>query len=296
MKKHLIYSINVLFALILILSINSCRKENSSSNAPLDEIKSGKIIDEAKNSFNNQIGSILDYQTLSSNSKKSFRHGLAKSPDWKNAVVKTLSKVKAVLVPIAYEKDIFLKVGDTKNSYQSLKALSYLLIYNNKEKAKTIEWVTFIPDNLDYRTNGNKFTGKVIIEDWAGNFKKGYVFNKDGKIFNLNIQNENIEGPKVQSNNVKVNDVYCISTPWYGQNISGGESFWYIGGYDTSCYSTGSPYEDNYTNTGNELGGNHGETFPSDYVPVNEDYSIIKTDCISFSFSKPPPPIGKRLV
>jgi hypothetical protein len=136
-----------------------------------------------------------------------------------------------------------------------------------RKRLKQLNGLTLMPDNVSDSNKGNKFSGKVIIEDWAGNFKKGYVFNKDGKIFNLNIQNENIERPKVQSNNVKVNDVYCISTPWYGQNISGGESFWYIGGYDTSCYSTGSPYEDNYINTGNELGGNHGETFPSDYVP-----------------------------
>lgn len=269
MKKLTTYSnYKLLLLFIAVIIVNSCKKENSISNVPLIEIKSNKLINDAKNTFNHQIGSISNYQTLSSNSKKSYRHGLSKSPDWKNAAVKTLRNGKAVLVPIEYEKDIFLKVGDTKNSYQSLKTLSYLLIYNNKEKTKTIEWITLMPDDLDYRTSGNKFNGKVIIEDWAGNFKKGYVFNKDGKIFNLNIQNENIEGPKVQSNNVKVNDVYCISTPWYGQNISGGESFWYIGGYDTSCYSTGSPYEDNYINTGNELGGNHGETFPSDYITV----------------------------
>jgi hypothetical protein len=136
MKKHLIYSINVLFSLIIILSINSCKKEDSDLKQNTTD-----LITNAKQAFIDQIAINQNYQLLSSNSKKSFRHGLAKSPDWKNAAVKTLRNGKAVLVPIEYEKDIFLKVGDTKNSYQSLKTLSYLLIYDNKEKAKTIEWI-----------------------------------------------------------------------------------------------------------------------------------------------------------
>ncbi len=257
----------MLFALIIILSINSCKKEDSDLKQNTTD-----LITNAKQAFIDQIAINQNYQLLSSNSKKSFRHSLAKSPDWKNAAIKTLRKGKAVMVPIEYEKDIFLKVGDIKNSYQSLKTLSYLLIYDNKEKAKRIEWVTLIPDNVSESNKGTKFTGKVIIEDWAGNFKKGYLFNKEGKIFNLIIKNENSGGPKIQSNDVKVNDVYCVSTPWYEQGFYTNEngdlvgSGYRLGGYDTNCYDTGSPYEDDYTNPSGETDGNHGETFPSDYV------------------------------
>jgi hypothetical protein len=163
-----------------------------------------------------------------------------------------------------------------------------LLIYDNKENAKTIEWVTLIPDNISESNKGIKFTGKVIIEDWAGNFKKGYLFNKDGKIFNLIIKNENIGGPKIQSNDVKVNDVYCVSTPWYEQGFHTNEngdlvgSGYRIGGYDTNCYDTGSPYdnEDDYTDTSDETDGNQGETFPPDYVSTIDIINNINDPCL----------------
>lgn len=269
-------TIFVSIAFITFFTTNSCKKEDSDLKQNTTD-----LITNAKQAFINQIVVNQTLQLLSSNSKKSFRHGLAKSPDWKNAVVKTLSKLNAVMVPIAYEKDVFLKLGDTKNSYQSLKTLSYLLIYDDKEKAKTIEWVTLIPDNVSESNKKIKFTGKVIIEDWAGNFKKGYLFNKEGKIFNLIIKNENSGGPKIQSNDVKVNDVYCVSTPWYEQGLYTNEngdlvgSGYRIGGYDTNCYDTGRSYEDDYTNPSDETDGNQGETFPPDYVEIVPVYRDV---------------------
>lgn len=248
----------------LLLTANSCRKDSSSlkQNSP-------DFLAEAKEAFTDQIAIDQNYQLLSPSSKKSFRHGLSKSPDWKNANVVNLKKGKAVLVPIIYDKEIFLKVNNKKNNYISLKNLSYLLIYNSKGKGKTIEWVTFMPDNDSYRNDGNKFTGKVVIEDWAGNFKKGYMYDKEGKIFTLINQNGNADSPKVQSNGIKVNDVYCVSTPWYAENFFEGESLGlYIGGYDMSCFNTGSIYaQDEKVNYPNDDGGFTRETFPDDYVP-----------------------------
>lgn len=54
MKKLTTYSnYKLLLLFITVLIVNSCKKENSSSNVPLIEIKSDKLIDDAKNSFNN---------------------------------------------------------------------------------------------------------------------------------------------------------------------------------------------------------------------------------------------------
>jgi hypothetical protein len=64
MKKHLIYSINVLFALIIILSINSCKKEDSDLKQ-----NTTNLITNAKQAFIDSIAINQNYQLLSSNSK-----------------------------------------------------------------------------------------------------------------------------------------------------------------------------------------------------------------------------------
>lgn len=184
--------------------------------------------------------------------------------------MKKIKNGEAVFVPLKFDKNLYLKIG-ADNKIHKLDNLSYLLIYTNKKNQKIIEWVTLIPETI-YRNPGkDKFIGKIVIEDWFGNYKKGYYKNSAGKLFYLKVSDQNSDGLKISSSDIKTNSLICFSEPWYGENFSGdGESFIYIGGYDTFCFNTGNPYddEDNYINPGDDLGGNHGETFPSDYITV----------------------------
>ncbi|MFC5283395.1 hypothetical protein, partial [Pedobacter alpinus] len=220
----------------------------------------------------------VNSQFSSPENAKSIRHGIYKTPDWKNATIKSLHNGKAVLVPIKYNKNLFLKVSEDKNDFISLNSLSYLLISTNKKNDKVIEWVTFIPTNSNnYQKNGNKFRGKVIIENWNGNFKKAYLFENDGKIYHLKLENQNNNSVKTLSDGIKVAGTYCFQQPWYGENIADGESYWYLGGYDTYCFSTGNSYNEQ-THAENEVGGGHSEVIPEDYQPplINEEIFDIR--------------------
>ncbi|MFC5282866.1 hypothetical protein, partial [Pedobacter alpinus] len=228
----------------------------------------------------------VNSQFSSPENAKSIRHGIYKSPDWKNAAIKSLHNGKAVLVPIKYNKNLFLKVSEDKNDFISLNSLSYLLISTNKKNDKVIEWVTFIPTNSNnYQKNGNKFRGKVIIENWNGNFKKAYLFENDGKIYHLKLENKNNNSVKTLSDGIKVAGTYCFQQPWYGENIADGESYWYLGGYDTYCFSTGNSYNEQ-THAENEVGGGHSEVIPEDYQPpfiyrdVVNNLNNVGADCI----------------
>lgn len=134
----------------------------------MNEIKQpSQLVNEAKDAFENQIETLKDFQTLSSSSKSSIRHSLSKTPNWNKAFIKKIRSGNAIIVPIEYEKELYLKVGKDKKLV-SLKNLSYLIIYNDKYKNKNIEWVTAIPDENDYDPL-KKFVGKVIIENCIDN-------------------------------------------------------------------------------------------------------------------------------
>ncbi len=88
MKKLITHSTKLFLMLMLVFTIDSCKKESSISNLSLAKNPNDKLINDAKSAFDNQIGSVQSYQLLSQNSKKAIRHGLGKQPDWSNASIK----------------------------------------------------------------------------------------------------------------------------------------------------------------------------------------------------------------
>lgn len=196
MKKHLMQSIYVLFAFILIISINSCKKDKPILETDVAN-KSLDLITEAKQYFDKSIEEApIDIDLFGNKEKNKFQL-LGKKVLWDYAKVKKASMGEAIRIPILYDKETYIKAGKDKKA-MSLYNLSYLMMYKDKKNKMHTEWVITIPDD-DYvdrkRNSGVKFTGLIYVLDWHGNLIKSYKFTKEGKIFqakNLTFDNSNI--------------------------------------------------------------------------------------------------------
>lgn len=297
MKKHLIYSINVLFALIIILTINSCRKETPNLETKLS-VKSLDLISEAKLHFDNSIKEAPSDRDLSGNEEKNKFQLLSKKVLWDYAKVKKMAVGESVRVPIFYDEENFIKAGKDKKA-MSLYNLSYLMMYKDKKGKMQTEWVITIPDN-DYvdrkRNSGVKFTGVIHVLDWKGNLIKSYSYHKDGSVMmgkEMTFSKKN--NLKVASNqeSIKLNDYWisgCYTNYFWTCGSSGGTEYCHDYYSVTTCYNIRVVEP-----AGKELpvseGGSGGG--PSDYIP--ED-----TECpVSGNPENPgdqPPLIGERSI
>jgi hypothetical protein len=271
MKKSSIFPyLKSLLLILFVLIINSCKKES--------EIKT---IDEIKPEIKNAIRAFLyenqNNQKENSNSNeksKSIRHQINKIPYWEKAVYQKVGGYNAVVVPIKFDNELYYN-NKNRNVDYSLHNLSYLIIYKDINQNQIIEWVTILPDNLQsFNNNKNTFTGKVIVEDWNGNFKKAFLY-KNNEIKMLNLINQE-ETKKVNSSAIGVNSFTCTYEPWFQYVYVVGDEengTWSIGGYDFYCFSTGININNNIETidyiAGGELGGGGDPDLNSDCYSWN---------------------------
>lgn len=249
--------------LTLFLCVNSCTKEpahnpDASPKALIEQSKAffeKSVFDATKNS-----------STTTSTAGKNLRQLMAKEPLWKEAQVKKISVGDAVIVPLHYEKGSpYMKAGKKKYAL-ALDNISYLMMYKNREGKMQTEVVTWMPGD-DYWDDKNRskkaFIGTVLVDDWQGNFLKGYRYSKDGKI--QSVISTAMKKTGMSASSVMVD---CITTDWY---TCGGD--WCTYNYtETICsYDFGGGSSDGGGSSGGNIpvseGG--GVTAPSDYPPTN---------------------------
>lgn len=241
-----------LLILGFVTLILSCQK----SESPDQELP---LMDESKMYFEDTYPQEVT-ETETSSSDKKLRQLLGRKPLWNEAYIKEISTGKAVIVPLHFSKSMYTKAGKKKQAV-ALDNLSYLMIYKNKSKKMTAELVTWTPDNAwwDNRKDKNrKFTGKVIVEDWKGDFIKGYKYSKGGEITPIKPS-----GPQSKGNETSVLSTECIDTDWYTCYGPGGWSDCHYSYTETICsYVAGG-----WGGDGSD-GTTGGGTGPSDYPPA----------------------------
>lgn len=231
--KKLFNLIAKLILLLPLVLLDSCYDE------PVATTDEKKLILDAKMYFESEIVSLQN----ETKGEKNYRASLEKNPDWNSARVKQLSVGEAVVVPLTFSENLYVKRGDNESAL-SINDISYLLLYKGMDKEMHTEVVISVPD-IDYmNSSGSKkpFSGTVIVEDWKGDFVKGYKY-ADREIRALSHPLANASSAKVS----------CITVDWYSC-VSNGD-----GGMMTCTYDyTETVCEGNGEGPGGSGSGNGG--------------------------------------
>jgi hypothetical protein len=263
MKKILKTGI-LLFGISILLM--TCKKDTIENPKPdLD------LMFQAKTYFETEVISSTEKELFPSVSKVkvNLRQFLSKRARWDKAYTRNISIGQAVIVPLSYDKSIFLKVGKN-NQTVNVDNLSYLMIFKTPKGKMTAELVTWIPDDTfwDKPNNKNKkYSGKILVETWYGKFIKGYSYENDGSIKSIEIKDTDVRENRTSN-------VSCSTINWYScVSVDGGQNFNCEYDYsETTCYVS---YESGGTGLGGNNGNSNEEMFnggggggsPGDYLP-----------------------------
>ncbi len=245
----------VLLATSIILFF-SCQKENSKD-----------IVDQHPDLLEASKSYFLKELDINAGSKKqttsgensNLRQFKGKSPIWEAATFKQTSVGQALVVPLKYTTDNFyLKAGSKKQTLK-LEDLSHLMFYRNAENKLNAEVVTWVPDQQFWDDSKNrlnkKFIGKLLVEDWSGNFIKGYEYRKDGSVNLINGISA-----KAGGFSVAMAPKNCTATDWFTCALTDGK-YWECNYDYTEIYCSGSGESgDSGGNSGGSGGGGSSHT------------------------------------
>ncbi|WP_316769375.1 hypothetical protein [Pedobacter frigiditerrae] len=227
----------------MLLIINSCRKDKS-QNLPLSKTE---LIAEAQSYFKDEI---VNLPQLNDNN---LRHSLDKTPLWDKASTRKVSIGEAVIVPIKYEQKIKIGYEDSKDE-KELEKTSYLMLYKDKKQKMQAEWVTLLPTAT---SNGKKFVGTLIIEQWDGKFKRGYAIGDDEEVFSIEPSGEQIF-KKIAYKRRE----YCFTINHYGYiSVGGYNGPQQLLGSESFCSGTANNGETEKTYGSSEGGGTGTEDY-----------------------------------
>jgi hypothetical protein len=169
MRRYNLY----LFAISLVLSPNpGCRKSGgiSSSGRPtLDQL----LISAAREAFTRDIAQIPEPATLPASRNERKQSG--KTPIWERAYTSDFCQGKAVLVPLNYDRKIWLKSNLDPNRLLYIDNIARLLIYQGPNQEWQEEIISSFPDS-NWLGADKPFSGIVTVEDWKPNFLKEYKY------------------------------------------------------------------------------------------------------------------------
>jgi len=242
----------ILFCFLVLLF--SCSKEELVETEITDETClsddefNNEFIMQAQVFFENEVKNSVDTCTNKGN-ESSARKLIEKNLLWEQAYVKELSFGTGIVIPVKYETELYVPKG---SSSVTLSQLTYVLIYLNHQGKMKAELVSTLPDEAYCSSDSSDlpFTGLVMVEDWHGNYIKGF-WHKEGQIENIRLK----EG------NNKTDSETCIVTEYYDCVSYDGGYFWTCSlyDYDQTCFSgTGGLGGEEYTpggggsNTGNK--------------------------------------------
>ncbi|MDX2302985.1 MAG: hypothetical protein NW226_09295 [Microscillaceae bacterium] len=159
----------------LALFFTACQKEETILPSSSQE----EIITQAEAYFEKY----LQKQTSEPGSTKSASHlrrRLLKEAQWNKAYTQEFSFGKGVLVPIRYGENLS---GQRSSAHSfSLQEYTRLLFYKDGKGKEHLELVIAIPDETYLSDTTKAFSGDILVEDWKGNFLKGYRFYPDGHV------------------------------------------------------------------------------------------------------------------
>jgi hypothetical protein len=135
-----------------------------------------------------------------------------------------------VSVPIKFQGNWQTRNSASENNFQiPADKLSSLLVYTDKAGKHHVEVLTSIPDN-NYSSESNvPFSGLEIVQDWQGNYLKGFKLDSD-KIYSFSFD-DSASIDSVGSNQVRSNLqegaalTICDYIDWYSCTDEAGCSF-----------------------------------------------------------------------
>ncbi|WP_333659504.1 DUF6973 domain-containing protein [Flavobacterium sp.] len=237
------------FSLILCILISSCQKQETIPNQSI--LKSKPL-------FNfSEIESVKDWFQTTIISKASSRVSSGENPNkqikWNDYFYYSLNGKKVLLIPIQYTQNITPILRESVNakkapdSYNiSLNNLQYLII---REDGSNDIMTLYPTDNFlkksNRRTKTYLYEGLIVFEDFDGNLKGGFKYDKGKAIGEIKSQ---------ATKNARVGDyiqVECSTIDIYSCASGDGGQTWHCQFSYTKeiCSSV-------YVSTSNDTGGN----------------------------------------
>lgn len=232
-------SIVISFLLLLILTIESCKKSKEDVLVISDPIASARIaLADATREKHTDIDTSM------------YRQSLRRTVLWEKAILRKIGDSTIVYAPIRLSKELTIKEGGQPGV--SVNNISWLVVTKFKEKYK-FDMVLRIP-NKEAGTTG-KFNGVLIVDDWFGKRQTFYIDKDKEKSNTSNRKDANGDiittmGSSCRTTSYTIcagNDNYCYTT------------------YETTCTYTSEPpiNDDPYDpyggdNPGGQVPGNGG--------------------------------------
>ncbi|HVU57991.1 MAG TPA: hypothetical protein VHD83_23180 [Puia sp.] len=171
-----IQSSAVVFSVLLFLSLffNCCHKAGNNG-----EITSHDIITSARAYVQLIQNQSPLYQNDNPHNDRTTR---SRELLWSSAWLTQFRGRPAVLVPVQFSKDIFVKTTWGGNNCFRLNNQERLLVYQDSTRGWHAERVIWLPDSLYLRSNQTMFTGIVLVDDYWGNPLNKYNYAPDGSV------------------------------------------------------------------------------------------------------------------
>jgi hypothetical protein len=204
MNKNLIpYSL-----LFLSLPFITCRKQQSGSSPAAGQA----FIKAATQYYTDAIAGQAPLPGLDSTNLRLFT---AKTPQWGNAYVISTSIGHAVVVPVAYAKNLHIRANISGRKLFDLNELAKLLLYQDNTRHWHAELVTAYPDS-DYLKRGTSFSGLIFVESWTGKRLHQYQYNADGTVLQMaGLVNPSSQPSHVQPSSSITSVTTCIDITGY---------------------------------------------------------------------------------
>lgn len=153
--------------LFFSLFLTNCKKEGRFTQSSTDP-----MIEKAKSYFTDSVLSITSTPV-------NPRAAAPRTVRWDQATVVSLSFGNAVLVPIKYQKELFIRTTQGGQNNFQLSNLTKLLVYQVKGGYHA-EVITGLPDTNYLRYPSGSFLGMVYTEDWSGNLLAHFLYTNKG--------------------------------------------------------------------------------------------------------------------
>jgi hypothetical protein len=188
--------------LLFFVITTSCSDEPPSIQSRSDGSLNHYILD-ARKAHEDIVANLAKDHPSEGRVNVSIRGQLVKTALWDRARVVSLSVGPAVVVPLIFDSSMYAEVPESGWKI-AINEATYLMVYKGSDQTMHSEIVTTLPDKAYVEsTTRDVFTGTSVIEDWRGNFIKGYRYTSNG--FSRISRN-------TQSSTGKV---ACVITDWY---------------------------------------------------------------------------------
>lgn len=151
--KHLISP------LLAMLGMAACIKHQTAPEATSNNPQ----IDQVKLWFDQNVA---NHATIPNSAN--YRAKLSRTLRWDQASVVSIPGTEAVVVPVQFPKDVYLRADNSGPALVNLSDVSRLVIYRDSSNIMRCQQLTFVPDST-MLLGDTSFNGIVLTEDWSGN-------------------------------------------------------------------------------------------------------------------------------